>query len=54
VNANSKNLGDEVNFTADWIANKHLVFTEVYGFNVPGKAARAFTGGSKVWSSFIL
>jgi hypothetical protein len=31
-----------------------LVFTGVYGFNVPGKAARQFTGGAKVWSSFML
>jgi hypothetical protein len=43
-----------VNFTADWEVNKHLLFTGVYGFNVPGKAARQFTGGSKVWSSFML
>jgi hypothetical protein len=54
VNVNSKNLGDEVNFAADWEVNKHLLFTGVYGFNVPGKAARAFTGGSKVWNSFML
>ena len=54
VNVNSKNLGDEVNFAADWEVNKHLLFTGVYGFNVPGQAARQFTGGSKVWSSFML
>jgi Alginate export len=54
VNVNSKNLGDEVNLAADWAVNKHLVFTGVYGFNVPGQAARQFTGGSKVWSSFML
>ena len=54
VNVNSKNLGDEVNFAADWEVNKHLLFTAVYGFNVPGQAARQFTGGSKVWSSFML
>ena len=54
VNVNSKNLGDEVNFAVDWAANKHLVFTGLYGFNVPGEAARQFTGGNKVWSSFML
>jgi Alginate export len=54
VNVNSKNLGDEVNFAVDWEVNKHLLFTGVYGFNVPGKAARQFTGGSKVWNSFML
>ena len=54
VNVNSKNLGDEVNLAADWMVNKHLVFTGVYGFNVPGQAARQFTGGSKVWNSFML
>jgi hypothetical protein len=54
VNVNSKNLGDEVNFAADWEVNKHVLLTAVYGFNVPGKAARQFTGGSKVWSSFML
>jgi Alginate export len=54
VNVNSKNLGDEVNFAVDWAVNKHLVFTGLYGFNVPGKAARQFTGDSKVWSTFML
>ena len=54
VNVNSKNLGDEVNFAVDWEVNKHLLLTGVYGFNVPGKAARAFTGGSKVWNHFML
>jgi Alginate export len=54
VNVNSKNLGDEVNFAVDWEVNKHVLITGVYGFNVPGKAARAFTGGSKVWNSFML
>jgi Alginate export len=54
VNVDSKNLGDEVNLAADWMVNKHLVFTGVYGFNVPGQAARQFTGGSKVWNSFML
>jgi hypothetical protein len=34
--------------------NKHLVFTGMYGFNVPGAAGRQFTGGSKVWSTFML
>jgi Alginate export len=54
VNVDSKDLGDEVNLAVDWTVNKHLVFTGVYGFNVPGKAARQFTGGSKVWNSFML
>jgi hypothetical protein len=54
VNVNSKNLGDEVNFAVDWEVNKHVLLTGVYGFNVPGKAARAFTGGSKVWNHFML
>jgi hypothetical protein len=54
VNVNSKNLGDEVNFAVDWEVNKHVLLTGVYGFNVPGQAARAFTGGSKVWNTFML
>ena len=40
MNVNSKHLGDEVNFAADWAVNKHLVFTGMYGFNVPGEAGR--------------
>ena len=41
-------------FAVDWTVNRHLVFTGVTGVNVPGKAARQFTGGSKVWSTFML
>jgi hypothetical protein len=54
VNVDSKDLGDEVNLAVDWTVNRHLVFTGVTGINVPGTAARQFTGGSKVWSTFML
>ena len=54
VDVDSKNLGDEVNVAVDWEANKHLVFTGLFGLNVPGTAAQQFTGSNEVWFTFML
>jgi hypothetical protein len=54
VDVDSKNLGDEVNVAVDWEANQHLVFTGLFGLNVPGTAAQQFTGSNEVWFTFML
>jgi hypothetical protein len=50
----SKNVGNEVNLTADWSPIGQLTISAVYAFNVPGAATEQATNGSAVWSHFML